>query len=188
MKRAAALIAGVGLCAAAVLSFCGPGLQSAGHATSAPDRAVWVETKWPFSMDEWGEGKAYRCTAGDCGTEINLYIRVKAGFCSSTRGVADDDELDRLSDFNFMEGSATALAGGHAVDVARMKGRVRAYAVTRFIQPQSYAFSVAFNSNDDAVVATVLMHGGQLAAIEPMVIRFLGGRVVQQWVNVALGL
>jgi hypothetical protein len=188
MKNAAALIAGIGMCAAAALSLCGPGLRSPAHATPAPDRAVWVETKWPFSMDEWGEGKAYRCSAADCGVQINLYIRVKAGFCSSTRGIADDDELDRLSDFDFMEGSAAPLAGGHAVDVGRMKGRIRAYAVSRLIRPQTYSLSVAFNSHDDAVVATVVMDGGQPAAIEPVVIGFLSGRIVQQWVSIALGL
>ena len=189
MKRVTALIAGVGLCGAVVLAFCiASGLQSASRATPAPDRAVWVETKWPFPMDQWGEGKAFQCRAADCGAEINLYIRVKVGFCSSTRGVADDDELDRLSDFDLMEGRATALAGSHEIDIARMKGRIRAYAVAGLIRPRAYAISIAFNSDDDAVVATALLDGAPLSATESTVIQFLGGKVIQRWVAATLGL
>src|SRR5262249_50404108 len=100
MKRVAALSVGIGLCRVAALSFCVvPDLQNIVHATPASDRTVWVEAKWPFPMDQWGEGKAFQCKTADCGTAINLYIRAKVGFCSSTLGVADDDELDRLSDF-----------------------------------------------------------------------------------------
>src|SRR5690349_11661091 len=162
MKRVAALIAGIGLCGAAALSFCaGLGLQNTGHATTAPDRAVWVEAKWPFPMDQWGQGKAFQCKAADCGAAINLYIRTKVGFCSSALGVADDDELDRLSDFDFVEGRAAALAKSHEIKVARMKGRIRAYVVTSLTRPQTYALSIAFNSNEDAVVATALFEGAQ---------------------------
>jgi hypothetical protein len=190
MNRTVALIAWIGMCGAAALSFCNmPGLQSAGHATPAPDRpSVWVEAKWPFPMDQWGEGKAFECKAADCGAEINLYIRAKIGFCSRTRGVADDDELDRLSDFDLMDGRAAALARSHEIEIAGMKGRIRAYAVTSLIRPRTYAFSIAFNNNDDAVVATALFDGAQLAAAELIVIQFLSGKIVQRWVTVTLGL
>jgi len=189
MHRAVALIAWIGLCGAAALSFCiVPGLQGAGHATLAPDRPVWVEAKWPFPMDQWGEGKAFECKAADCGAEINLYIRAKIGFCSRTRGVADDDELDRLSDFDLMDGRAAALARSHEIEIAGMKGRIRAYAVTSLIRPRTYAFSIAFNNNDDAVVATALFDGAQLAATESIVIQFLSGKIVQRGVTVTLGL
>lgn len=174
MKRVAALTAGIGLCGAAALSICVVlGLQNTGHTTPAPDRTVWVEAKWPFPMDQWGEGKAFQCKVEDCGAEINLYIRTKVGFCSSSLGVADDDELDRLSDFDFVEGRAAALTKSHEIKIAGMKGRIRAYVVTSLSRPQTYAFSIAFNSNDDAVVATALFEGAQLAAIESIVIQFL---------------
>ena len=189
MKRAAALIVAIGLCGVATLPFCvGLGLQNAGHATPASDRPVWVEAKWPFPTDQWGEGKAFQCKAADCGAAINLYIRVKVGFCSSTRGVADDDELDRLSDFDLMEGRAAALARSHEIEIAGMKGRIRVYEVTNLIGPRTYAFSIAFNSNDDAVVATALSDGAQVAATESILIRFLSGKIVQRWVTVTLGL
>ena len=189
MKRVAALIAGIGLCGAAALSFCVvPGLQSTVHAMPAPDRAVWVESQWPFPMDQWGEGKAFQCKAADCGSAINLYIRAKVGFCSSTLGVADDDELDRLSDFDLMEGRAAPLTRGHEIKIAGMKGRIRSYVVTTLSRPRTYAFSIAFNSNDDAVVATALFEDAQLAATESIVIQFLSGEIVQRWVTVTLGL
>jgi len=49
-----------------------------------------------------GKGKAFQCKAADCGTEINLYLRAKIGFCNCTTGVADDEELERLSDFDLI--------------------------------------------------------------------------------------
>src|SRR5262245_54351960 len=139
-------------------------------------------------MDQWGDGKAFQCRATDCGAAINLYIRAKIGFCSSTLGVADDDELDRLSDFDLMEGSAAALTKSHEIKIAGMKGRIRAYVVTSVGRPRTYAFSIAFSSNDDAVVATALFEGAQLGAIESIVIQFLSGEIVQRWVTVNLGL
>src|SRR6478609_3108339 len=68
---------------------------------------VWSEMQWPFPIDQWGKGKAYRCKAADCGTEMTVYLRAKIGFCNCTTGVSDDDELDRISDFDLL-GNALA--------------------------------------------------------------------------------
>src|SRR5437588_10352622 len=77
--------------------------------SGAPHRAVaatlqpnWSEASWPFPIDQWGRGKAFQCKAADCGTEVTVYIRAKIGFCNCTTGVADDDELDRISDFDLV--------------------------------------------------------------------------------------
>ena len=148
--------------------------------------SIWNETKWPFLMDQWGEGRSFQCKAADCGAELNLYIRAKIGFCSSTTGVADDNELERLSDFDFMKGQATALGGGHEIDVAGMKGRLRAYAIGGPIL-QTFAFSVAFNKNSDALVATITLKGPP-AAMEPIIMQFLNGEIIQNWVTRTLGL
>ena len=59
---------------------------------------VWSEMQWPFPMDQWGKGKAFRCKASDCGSEVSVYVRAKIGFCNCTTGVSDDEELDRISD------------------------------------------------------------------------------------------
>jgi hypothetical protein len=184
MRRTAAF--GFGLCGAAALLFCA--LAGLPVSQAAPERAKWTETQWPFPMDQWGQGKAFRCQAADCGAVVVVYIRAKVGFCSSTRGVADDNELDRLADFDFMEGRPSALAGSHEISVAGMKGRARAYAVTGVMRPHATAFSIAFNNNDDALVATAMFEAGAPEAIEPAVLEFLRGPVIQRWVTLTLGL
>jgi hypothetical protein len=163
-------------------------LQPVDPALAEQAHVIWIETKWPFLMDQWGEGRSFQCKAADCGAELNLYIRAKIGFCSSTIGIADDNELERLSDFSFMNGHATALARGHEIDVAGMKGRIRAYETVSPIHSPRYAFSVAFNNNSDALVATVVLNGGHPVAMEPLIIQFLNGRTIQRWVALALGL
>jgi hypothetical protein len=188
MKRAAALNAEIKLCGVALFLIIVAWLQPVGFAHAGQKEPIWIETKWPFPMDEWGEGRSFQCKAADCGAELSLYIRAKVGFCSSTTGVADDNELERLSDFDFMKGQATALGSGHAIDVAAMKGRLRAYATAGPLLSQTYAISVAFNSNSDALVATVTLKGGSPAAMEPVVIQFLNGATIQRWVTRTLGL
>ena len=59
-------------------------------------RPAWTEVHWPFALDQWGKGKAFRCKAADCGTEVNIYLRAKLGLCNCTTGVADDEDLDRM--------------------------------------------------------------------------------------------
>ena len=188
MRGTATLIAMTGLCG--VMALClhaTHGLQRVALAGTVQGHSLWTETKWPFLMDQWGEGKAFRCKAADCGAELNLYIRAKVGFCSSTTGVADDDELERLSDFDFMNGHAVALAGGRNVDIAGMKGRIRAYTNAGPAGSRT-AFSLVFNSGSDALVATVIVNDGQPASVEPVVIQFLSGQTIQGWVKLTLGL
>jgi hypothetical protein len=96
---------------------------------TTPNHPVWTEAQWPFPIDEWGKGKAFRCGAADCGVEVNFYIRAKIGFCNCTTGVSDDDELNRLSDFSLMGDKPSVLGAGHPIRVAWMNGRSRSYAV-----------------------------------------------------------
>jgi hypothetical protein len=53
---------------------------------SVPNEAIasssFVEIKWPFPRDQWGDGRAFRCAAAECGVEVNLYLRPKIGFCN----------------------------------------------------------------------------------------------------------
>jgi hypothetical protein len=176
----AAVAAGFGA-AAALLFLLVAGPPKTGLAAST--RPVWVETKWPFPMDQWGEGRAFQCNAADCGSDLRLYIRAKIGFCSSTIGVADDTELERLSDFDFMKG-AVARGGGHEIAVAWMKGRLRTYAITG---ARTTATSIAYNNDSDALIATVVADGAEPAA-EPIVIAFLSGEPMRRWVTKTLGL
>jgi hypothetical protein len=165
-----------------------PGVQRADPVTVTLHHPVWIETKWPFLMDQWGEGKAFQCKAADCGVELNLYIRPKIGFCSSTTGVADDIELERLSDFDFMKGATVALGEGHEINVAWMKGRLRTYAIVSPNGSRTTAISIAYNNDSDALVATIVVDDAQPTAVEPVVIEFLNGEVVRRWVTKELGL
>ena len=189
MKDAARFNAKIKMCRVAVfLIIMMTCLQPIGVANADEADSIWIETKWPFLMDQWGEGRSFQCKAADCGAELNLYIRAKVGFCSSTTGVADDNELERLSDFDFIKGQATALGAGHEIDIAGMKGRLRAYAIGGPILSQTYAFSIAFNNNSDALVATVTLKGAPAGPMEPVIIQFLNGKNIQRWVTRTLGL
>jgi hypothetical protein len=144
--------------------------------------------QWPYPTDEWGKGKAFRCDAANCGAEVNLYIRAKIGFCNCTTGVSDDNELDRLTDFNLMGEKPSILGSGHSIDVAWMKGRARSYSVTNSYRPSNTALAIAFNDHCDAVVATVVDPHNNPAAIEPGVIAFLNSKTIIDWAEVTLGL
>src|SRR2546423_3211790 len=61
----------------------------------------WHEIAWPFPRDGWPAGRAFRCATETCG-EIEIYIRPKIGFCNCDRGVADDDEVDRVADLDLL--------------------------------------------------------------------------------------
>lgn len=156
--------------------------------TATAGQPVWTETQWPFLMDQWGKGKAFRCDAADCGTEVNLYVRAKIGFCNCTTGVADDAELERLSDFDLLGGDVAALGDGHPISVAWMKGRSRSYAVAAKSRSKKSALSVAFNDRCDAIVATAVLAHERPAAVEPSVIEFLNSKTVLRWAELTLGL
>lgn len=139
-------------------------------------------------MDQWGEGKAFQCKTADCGVELRLYIRPKIGFCSATTGVADDNELERLSDFDFMNGKIAALGGGHDIKIAWMKGRLRTYSITGPGGTLTTAMSIAYNNESDAMVATVILNGTRSEAVEPAVIAFLSEKTMLRWTASTFGL
>src|SRR5688572_12735450 len=119
MRKSNLLLAAVGFVAgglAGALLYFKDSTPIAAIAT-AP-RPAWHEVQWPFLLDQWGKGKAFRCNAADCGTEVNVYIRAKIGFCDCSRGVSDDDELDRISDFDLMGKEPVARGPGREISVA----------------------------------------------------------------------
>jgi hypothetical protein len=189
MKRSAAIVAAFaigGLVALLLYRTAGP--PSAALNVALPHHPLWIETKWPFPMDQWGEGRAFHCNAIDCGVELALYIRSKIGFCSATTGVVDDDELERLSDFDLMGGTTAARGAGHEIKVAWMKGRLRTYAIAGPGRAQTAAMSIAYNNDSDALVATIILDDAQASGVEPTVIEFLNGKPMLNWVKATLGL
>src|SRR5229473_1669121 len=191
MRRTTVIAAAVGLGLGALVGasafFAWP-LLGRGVVASPPSHPKWAEVQWPHPTDEWGKGKAFRCDAADCGVEVNLYIRAKIGFCNCKTGVSDDDELDRLSDFRLMGETPSVLGPGHPINVAWMKGRSRAYAITDPYRGRNSALAVAFNDRCDAVVATAVVAQDRPAAIEPSVIAFLNSETIVHWAEVTLGL
>ena len=97
-------------------------VRSPGNSALSP---VWTELPWPFPIDQWGRGKAFQCKPADCGTEVRLYLRAKLGSCDCTTGVADDDDLDRMSDFDLVGGEVAPLGP----DDRSRSGQCRAAAV-----------------------------------------------------------
>jgi len=155
---------------------------------TTPSHPRFSEIQWPYPTDEWGQGKAFRCAAADCGVEVNLYIRAKIGFCNCKTGVSDDTELDRLSDFRLMGEKLSVLGPGRQISVAWMKGRSRAFAIAEPYRARNSALAIAFNDRCDAIVATTLVAHDRPEAIEPSVIEFLNSEVVVHWAEVTLGL
>ena len=151
-------------------------------------RGAWTEVNWPFPIDQWGAGRAFACKAADCGREVKLYLRAKLGSCNCATGVADDDDLDRMSDFDLLGGELSPFGGGRPVTIAWMKGRSRAYALTAPNRPGKSAISVVFNDRCDMVVATAVLPHDQPATVEPRIIEFLNSGTVLRWVEVSLGI
>ena len=168
------------------LAFFGLPLPDRGGAATPPSHPVWAEVQWPFPIDEWGKGKAFRCTAADCGAEINLYIRAKLGFCNCTTGVSDDTELDRVGDLELLSSKFDGLRDGRPITVGWMKGRSRPYRVTMAYAPARSALAIAFNDKCDVVVATVV--ASDMAAAERAALAFLNGDLVLRWAEKELGL
>jgi hypothetical protein len=183
-----ALAAGLAGASAGYFALVGPrpAEKITGDASTA--RAVWAEVRWPFPIDQWGTGRAFACTATDCGSEVKLYLRAKLGSCNCTTGVADDADLDRMSDFDLVGGEVLPLGAGRPVTVGWMKGRGRAYALTARKRPGESAISVAFNDRCDMIVATAVLPHDRPATIEPGVMEFLNSKTVLQWAEVALGI
>jgi hypothetical protein len=176
---AAALVAGIG--GFAVFLAAKPPEETRRISAREP---VWTEAAWPFPTDQWGEGWAFQCKAADCGIDVNLYIRPKIGFCNCQTGVADDEELDRVSDVDLVGSERSALGPGRPITVHWMKGRSRGYVIDA--SPAKSVLSLAFNDRCDVIVATVIA-GDQPVAKEQAVLEFLNGDLMLHWAEAILG-
>jgi hypothetical protein len=188
--RAAALVAALAAALAALLAADAVPVSVDRQASEAPQssRPVWNEVRWPFPLDQWGLGRAFKCSRADCGSEMDLYLRAKLGFCNCTTGVSDDAELDRVGDLELLSASFDGLSEGRPITVGWMNGRSRPYSVSmRYGAPRT-ALAIAFNDKCDAVVATVVAEHDLLAAAERAALGFLNGDLVLRWVEKELGL
>jgi hypothetical protein len=185
---ALALAAGLAGAIAEYFALVAPGPAGKVTDDTTAARPLWAEVKWPFPIDQWGTGHAFACKAADCGSEVKLYLRAKLGSCNCTTGIADDADLDRMSDFDLVGGDVSPLGAGRSIAVAWMKGRSRAYTLTAHNRPDKSAISIVFNDRCDMIVATVVLPHDRPATIEPGVMEFLNSRTVLHWAEVALGI
>lgn len=189
MRLASGILTGVlGIGLTALLANDGATVGVASAPSGArPTHAAWHEVKWPFPLDEWGTGRAFRCEATDCGAGINLYLRAKVGFCNCSTGVSDNADLDRVSDFELYSETFQGLADGHTVDVGPLKGRSRLYHVSIPYAASRDMLAIAFNDQCDVAVATVVADGDRLGDAEASALGFLKSDLVQRWAEAELG-
>lgn len=189
-------VSGWGLSLAAVGVFCLGGIVAIaiaskwdGSLKAAVTGAAtnWVEVVWPFPIDEWGRGKALHCPALTCAEQIEIYLRPKIGFCRCTDGVADDLELDRVSDFGLMGGDVAPVGDGKPIQVGPMAGRARIY---RIGQPgdNRLAIAAALSNNCDVIVATAIVDRHKAVVAQPLTLEFLSSGYVLAWAKHELGL
>jgi hypothetical protein len=168
---------------AAVAGFGSPVPQA--ERGASVDRPVWTEIKWPFLLDQWGTGRAFRCSGAGCGAELTVYLRPKIGFCNCATGVSDDAEVDRVADIELLSPRYAPLGEGRAVTVGWMNGRSRAYSVEIPREAPRTVVAIAFNDKCDVVVATVTAER-TVANAEQAALSFLNGEPILRWAKAEL--
>ncbi len=142
--------------------------------------AAWREIRWPFPRDGWPAGRAFHCDAASCGAEVELYVRPKIGFCNCDTGVADDDEVDRVSDLDLMSKRFVPLAEGHVVQVAGLTGRSRRYDLSMADGSRRTAVGFALSRRCDLMVA-VVQGAGPAPAVQHVAEDFLNSGPMVHW-------
>jgi hypothetical protein len=163
----------------------GIGLRAPDHVSGQPN---FVEIKWPFPRDMWGDGRAFRCAAADCGVEVSLYIRPKIGFCNCDTGVADEAELDRVGDLELFSPKFVGLNRADDIRVGWMRGLSRVYQVDIPYDRARPIMAMAFNQNCDVMVATVVAPLEHYPSAERHVLAFLNGEPILKWARVQFGI
>lgn len=148
----------------------------------------FAETQWRFAMDQWGLGRAFRCRSDACSGEVEIYLRAKVGFCNCATGVADDDEIDRVSDFELLGGRVTPVKAGEAVEIGSLKGRAREFVIESSYGVRRSMITIALAAKCDAVVATITSDRRLEPADMRAAMTFLRSDLVSRWVEASTGL
>ena len=146
----------------------------------------WQEIAWPFPRDAWPAGRAFRCRATACGEGVELYVRLKIGFCNCDSGVADDDEVDRVADLDMISPNFVPRAPGRVVRVADLSGRARAYDLDMSDGSRHAAVGIALSHRFDLLVA-VVQGNGTASGVERAALAFLASGSMARWMTVAIG-
>jgi hypothetical protein len=157
----------------------------AAYETARPQVERWQEIAWPLPRDGWPAGRAFRCDAASCGSDVDLYVRPKIGFCNCDSGVADDDEVDRVADLDLISERFVPQAAGQVVRVAKMPGRVRAYDLLMPDGARHSAVGIAVSRRCDLLVA-VAQGEGAMAGVQHAALEFLATDAMKQWMTAAM--
>ena len=145
-------------------------------------RNAWREIAWPFPRDGWPAGKAFRCDG--CGGDLAISVRPKIGFCNCDRGVADDDEVDRVADVDLINERFVPVSSGQVVRVADMPGRIRTYELPPAAGTR-HAVGIAVSRRCDLLVAVA--HGnGDVSTIRHAALVFLATDEMTRWMVAAM--
>ncbi len=155
-----------------------------GAAAPLSSEISWREIAWPFPRDGWPAGRAFRCGDGDC-HGIEVYVRPKLGFCNCDSGVADDDEVDRVSDLDLISEGFVPLRPGEPIRVAGLAGRIRAYDLRTQGEAPHLAVGIAVSHRCDLLVAVA--HGAAAANdMQRFAAAFFETNEIRRWVQSAL--
>ena len=157
----------------------------AGYQPAWSDIEGWREVAWPFPRDGWPAGRAFRCAVELCGDEIELYVRPKIGFCNCDSGVADDDEVDRVTDLDLMSERFLPLEPGKAIRIADMPGRLRSYDLRMSDGSWHIAVGIAVSRRCDLLVA-VAQGKGTAPEVQRVALEFLGSGNMVHWMASAM--
>lgn len=177
MRRGAAIAA-----VAIALGVSGVGAYRLAPSATA-ETVRWHEIAWPFPRDGWPAGRAFRCD-GAC-ADAELYVRAKRGFCNCDRGVADDDEVDRVADIELISPRFAAVAPGEEVGLGGMGGRARRYDLDLPDGARHAAIGIAVSRRCDLFVAAALARG-EASAVQRAALAFLEAQEMKAWVTAAL--
>jgi hypothetical protein len=180
--KVAVRILGLGL-AAGTLLYGGARLSAQHTDTIEAQTASWSQEQWPFPIDQWGGGQAFRCTAQRCGRELHVYLRAKIGFCRCATGVSEDNEIERVGDLELFGADYKAPAPGHPVSAGVAAGRARLFTVTRPLQSPLPVLTIALAHKCDAIVATVRAEPEAASPLEDQALDLLRSAAVQNWVE-----
>ncbi|WP_213288817.1 hypothetical protein [Bradyrhizobium sp. sGM-13] len=148
-------------------------------------KGSWQEIAWSFPRDGWPAGRAFHCRGASCGGGIEVYVRPKLGFCNCDRGVADDDEVDRVADVDLISQYFVPLAPGEVVQIADMAGRTRAYDLKPSDGSRRVVIGIAVSRRCDLLVAVA--HGkGDAWETRRAALALLVTREMTRWMMAAM--
>ncbi len=140
--------------------------------------SVLREAAWPFLRDAWPAGRAFRCDAAHCGEEVMVYARVKMGMCDCVAGVADDEDLARVSDAALLTPRMTPEGPGESTEIAGLKTRMRHYRM----EGGGALAVLAGGRNCNAFVAMATARHGLSPEAMEVVRALIGAPAMSRWV------